>query len=87
MEGNIFWQETPWFTHDLPWDREPAPTNFWKIELFLESKDLRNNTPSHSCLCDLLDKQLFRDVPCIENYFCTLLQNLWETTYYEEWYY
>ena len=27
-EGNIFWQQTPRFTTDLPGDREFAPINF-----------------------------------------------------------
>ena len=85
MEGNIFWQETPWFKHDLLWDRELAPTNFWKIELFLESKELRNNTPSQTCLCDLLEKQYLEMFLVLKTIFCKLLQNLWETTYYEEW--
>ena len=62
----IFWQLTPWFIPDLPGGRQFALRNSWDVELLLELKERRNQTPHKRCICVTckLVKQLRRGVSC-----------------------
>ena len=46
LKINRFLQPTPWFTPDLPADGQIAQRNSWKVELLLESKEIRYHTPT-----------------------------------------
>ena len=66
---------------------EFAPRNFWRVQILLESKEGRNNTPTTGISAWLVHvrSNYWEAFLVLKTIFRKLLQNLYEITHYGEW--